>query len=64
MLDAHAITKIDEKSLLPLHEVDLEEVLADVGVTAELEGFVEPCNLLGNRLFLHENGAEVAACCE
>ena len=60
VLDAHAIAEGDEKFLLPLHEVDLEEVLADGVARTELQSLVKPCNLIRYRFFLYENGTKMA----
>ena len=58
MLDAHGIAEGDEKGLLPFHEENLQEVLADHVAALELERFVHPGDLLDDRFSLEKDGAE------
>ena len=58
--DAHAVAEVDEEGLLAFHEPDLEEVFADDVLVAELEGLVEPGDLVGDGFFLDEDGAQLA----
>lgn len=64
VFDAHAVTKSDEKFLLPLHEVNLKEMLADGVAGFKFQSFVKPGNLICDRFFLDENGAELPVCGE
>lgn len=60
MLDAHAVAKSLEEFLLAFHEVNLEKMFADGVAGAKFKRFVKPGDLLGHRLFLDENGAQIA----
>ena len=58
MFNAHAIAETLKNLLLALHEVGLENVLADGVACFRLEGFVKPGELVSDGLFLDENGPE------
>ena len=60
VLDPHPVTESFQKVLLAFHVIHLKKVLANGVAGAELEGLMEPGNLVGNGFFFDKDRAEVS----